>query len=489
MSTDPRPSPESAADTTDADTGIGTDTDTDTDTDTGRPAPVDAQRLTQLSERVEALMPQVLEDLQELARIPSVSLPAFDAAHVEASAQAVARLLEGAGAQVEVVRAGEGHPAVIGRVEGPPGAPTVLLYAHHDVQPPGDDADWDTPVFSPTRRGDRLYGRGVADDKAGIMAHVAALRAHEGAPPCSLVIFVEGEEEAGSDSLPQLLADHRDKLACDALVIADSANWDIGAPALTTQLRGNVRVVVTVRALDHGVHSGMFGGLVPDAITAMCRLLATLHEEDGSVAVPGLVSRDDTSVDYTPERVHAESGVLDGVQLLGEGSYTSRLWTKPSLTVIGIDAPSVEEAANLLTPVCRAKLSMRIAPEEDPATALAALTTYLQEHAPWGVQVEVEPEDSGSGFTASTDGPYVEAARSAFADAWGTDPVDTGIGGSIPFIAEFAQAFPQAAILVTGVEDPDSRAHGANESLHVPEFAKVCLAEAVLLERCRQIAR
>lgn len=181
--------------------------------------------------------------------------------------------------------------------------------------------------------------------------------------------------------------------------------------------------------------------------------------------------------------------MLDGVQLLGEGSYTSRLWTKPSLTVIGIDAPSVEEAANLLTPVCRAKLSMRIAPEEDPATALAALTTYLQEHAPWGVQVEVEPEDSGSGVTASTDGPYVEAARSAFADAWGTDPVDTGIGGSIPFIAEFAQAFPQAAILVTGVEDPDSRAHGANESLHVPEFAKVCLAEALLLERCGQIAR
>ncbi|MDO5711455.1 MAG: M20/M25/M40 family metallo-hydrolase, partial [Micrococcales bacterium] len=180
-------------------------------------------------------MPTILEDLQSLARIPSVSLPAFDAAHVETSAQEVAQLLRDAGAQVEVVRAAGGHPAVIGRVDGPPGSPTVLLYAHHDVQPPGDDADWDTPVFTPTRRGDRLYGRGVADDKAGVMAHVAALRAHEGTPPCNLVIFVEGEEEAGSESLPQLLADHRDALACDALVIADSANWDVGTPALTTQ--------------------------------------------------------------------------------------------------------------------------------------------------------------------------------------------------------------------------------------------------------------
>ena len=452
-------------------------------------AALDTQRLDALRDRIEGLMPQVLDDLQALARIPSVSLPAFDAAHVEASAQAVAELLAGAGAQVEIVRAGSGHPAVIGRVEGPPGAPTVLLYAHHDVQPPGDDADWDSPAFTPARRGDRLFGRGVADDKAGIMAHIAALRAHDGAPPCSLVIFVEGEEEAGSDSLPQLLADHREALACDALVIADSANWAIGTPALTTQLRGNVRVVVTVRALDHGLHSGMFGGLVPDAITAMCRLLASLHEADGSVAIPGLVSRDDSSVDYTPERVRAEAGLPERVHLLGQGSFTSRLWTKPALTVIGIDAPSVDEAANLLTPVCRAKLSMRIAPEEDPAHALALLTAHLQEHAPWGVEVEVTPEGSGAGFTTATQGPYVDAARAAFADAWGTEPVDTGIGGSIPFIAEFAAAFPQAAILVTGVEDPDSRAHGANESLHVPEFAKVCLAGAVLLERCGQIAR
>nr|WP_157551732.1 dipeptidase [Kineosphaera limosa] len=437
--------------------------------------------------RVADLLPDVLTDLADLARIPSVSAPSFDPAPVAASAERVAELLAGAGANVQVVRAGDGHPAVIGRVDGPPGSPTVLLYAHHDVQPPGSDDDWDSPPFEPTRRGDRFFGRGVADDKAGVMAHVAALRVFEGRPPVNVIVFVEGEEEAGSRSLPALLAEHHDALACDALVIADSGNWDIGTPALTTTLRGNVRVEVTVRTLDHGLHSGMFGGVVPDAITAMCRLLATLHDERGEVAVAGLTARDDTAVDYDEARVRAESGVLEGVDLLGSGSYTSRLWTKPALTVIGIDAPSVDQAANLLTPSCRAKVSMRIAPDQDPQAALAALTEHLQTNAPWGAQVEVGGPDVGSGVTTTTDGPYVAAARAAFADAWQRQPVDMGIGGSIPFIAQFAEAFPQATILVTGVEDPDTRAHGANESLHVPEFERVALAEAVLLERIGEL--
>ncbi|WP_226344903.1 dipeptidase [Agilicoccus flavus] len=444
--------------------------------------PVGGEPRPDLAAIVADLMPSVLADLVSLARIPSVSLPAFDPGHVRASADRTAELLAAAGARVEVVTAG-GHPAVIGRVEGPPGAPTVLLYAHHDVQPPGDDADWDTPVWEPTRVGDRLYGRGTADDKAGILAHVAALRAHGGRPPVNVVVFVEGEEEAGSASLPALLAEHRDALACDALVIADSANWAIGTPALTTTLRGNVRAVVTVRALSHGVHSGMFGGVVPDAVTAMCRLLATLHDDAGSVAVAGLESSDETTVDHDEAQLRADAGALPGVDLIGRGSTTSRLWTQPALTVIGIDAPSVDEAANLLSPACRAKLSMRIAPGQDPDEAMRLLAAHLSAHAPWGVHVEVEPEDSGAGFVTATDGPYVEAARAAFAQAWGTDPVDVGIGGSIPFISEFAEAFPGAAILVTGVEDPDTRAHGANESLHVPEFEKVCLAEALLLQR------
>lgn len=450
---------------------------------------LDPARLAQLRARVDELMPEVIDDLTSLARIPSVSLPAFDAAHVQASADRVADLLTQVGAQVQVVRTGQGHPAVVGRVEGPAGAPTVLLYAHHDVQPPGRDDDWETPPFEPTPRGERIFGRGVADDKAGVMAHVAALRVFDGAPPVSVVVFVEGEEEAGSESLPALLAEHRAALDCDALVIADSGNWDIGTPALTTTLRGNVRVTLELRTLRHGVHSGMFGGIVPDAITTMCRLLATLHTDDGTVAVEGLQASDEAAVDYDEARIRAESGAIDGLRLLGEGSYASRLWTKPSLTVIGIDAPSVDEAANLLTPVCRAKLSMRIAPTEDPRRALDALTAHLRTHAPWGCELTISEPELGSGFTTTTDGPYVEAARAAFADAWQTPPVDMGIGGSIPFIAQFAETFPHATILVTGVEDPDTRAHGANESLHVPEFTRVVLAEAVLLERLGALAR
>ncbi len=432
-------------------------------------------------------MPQVRADLEDLVRIPSVSLASFDAAQVENSAQRVAQLLRDAGAQAEVVRIGEGHPAVIGSVDGPAGAPTILLYAHHDVQPPGPDSDWQSPPFEPTERDGRLYGRGSADDKAGVMAHVAALRAHDGTPPVSITFFVEGEEEVGSESMPGLLSTYAEQLRADAIVIADSANWAVGTPSLTTTLRGNVRLVVETRTLDHGLHSGMFGGPVPDAITAMCRLLSTLHTDEGDVAVQGLVSRDEGDVDYPADVLRADSGILDGVELIGTGSLASRLWTKPTITVIGIDAPAVDVAANLLQATCRAKISMRIAPDQDPMAAYEAAKAHLEANAPWGVHVDVTLDDAGAGFTASTDGPIVEAAQAALADAWQSEPNAVGLGASIPFISQFAEAFPEAAILITGVEDPDTRAHGADESLHLGEFEKACLAEALLFERLGRI--
>ena len=440
-------------------------------------------RTTALAARVRELMPGVRQDLETLTRIPSVSLGSFDQRYVDDSAQAVADLLEAEGMAVRIVREG-GRPAVIGHLPGPEGAPTVLLYAHHDVQPPGDDADWDTPVFEPTEVDGRLYARGVADDKAGVMAHVAALRAHGGAPPVGVTVFVEGEEEIASESLPAILDRHGGSLRADAIVLADSQNWEIGVPALTTTLRGLVRVVVEVRALDHGVHSGMFGGPVPDGLTALARLLATLHDDVGDVAVAGLKTSEAADLDYPEEKLRAESGLTDGVQPIGTGSFLSRMWTKPAMTVIGIDAPSVAKAANLLTPVGRAKLSMRIHPAEDPRTAYELLEKHLLDHAPWGCQVTVTLDDEGAGFAAEAQGPVYEQARAAFRDAWdGTDPVDIGVGGSIPFVASFAERFPDAAILVTGVEDPDTRAHAANESLHLGEFERVCLAEALLLER------
>ncbi|HEU5241867.1 MAG TPA: M20/M25/M40 family metallo-hydrolase, partial [Ornithinibacter sp.] len=284
-----------------------------------------------LKARVTALMPAVRADLESLVRIPSVSLDAFDQQHVEDSAHAVAALLRAEGLDVEIIREG-GRPAVVGHRDGPPGSRTVTLYAHHDVQPPGEDALWDSPPFEPTERGGRLYGRGAADDKAGVMAHIAALRAFPDGPPVGVTVFVEGEEEIGSDSLLTILERHSEKLRADAIVLADSGNWNIGEPALTVTLRGLVRVVVTITTLDHGVHSGQFGGAVPDSITALIRLIASLHDADGNVVVAGLRSGEAADLDYSEERLRLESGLLDGVETIGTGSILTRLWNKPALT-------------------------------------------------------------------------------------------------------------------------------------------------------------
>jgi cysteinylglycine-S-conjugate dipeptidase len=449
---------------------------------------VSKDQIDALRTAVAGLMPGVRKDLEDLTRIPSVSLDAFDQAQVEASAQATATLLRAEGLDVEIVREG-GRPAVIGHIDGPDGAPTVMLYAHHDVQPPGDDADWDSPPFEPTERDGRLYGRGAADDKAGIMAHVAALRAHGGNLPVGVTVFVEGEEEIGSDSLTQILERHGDKLRADAIVLADSTNWAIGEPALTTTLRGMIRVVIRVTTLDHGIHSGMFGGAVPDALTPLVRILASLHDDAGDVAVQGLKSGSASDLDFDEARLREESGLLDGVQTIGTGSLLDRIWARPTATVIGIDAPSVATSSNTLVPSASAKVSIRLAPDEVPMEAYAAVQRHVEAHTPWGAKVEVRLDDQGAGFDAHAQGPVYDQARAAFTDAWGVEPVDIGVGGSIPFVASFAQRFPDAAILVTGVEDPDTRAHGANESLHLEEFERVCVAEAVLLARLGALPR
>lgn len=435
----------------------------------------------ELRTAVQRELPGVRADLERLVRIPSIAFPDFDHSYVERSAEATAELLRGCGLSVRVVASG-GQPAVIGRRPAPPGAPTVLLYAHHDVQPIGDADRWHSDPFSPTERDGRLYGRGTADDKAGVMAHVAALRALGDQLPVGVVVFVEGEEEHGSESLERLLTEHRDEVAADVIVIADSGNWDVGVPALTTSLRGIVNLFVEVQTLGSAVHSGMYGGAVPDALTALSRLLATLHDEAGDVAVAGLASRPAAALEYPVDRFRAESGVLDGVSLTGTGPLVQRLWTRPSLSVLGIDAPATGEAPNALVPSARAKLSLRIAPGQDPQQAYETLAAHLRAHAPWGAQVEVTLEQLGAPCQIDAQGPAYDVARAAFRDAWdGVEPVDTGVGGSIPFIATFQEMFPDAAILVTGVEDPHTRAHGPNESLHLGEFARVCLAEALLL--------
>jgi acetylornithine deacetylase/succinyl-diaminopimelate desuccinylase-like protein len=433
---------------------------------------------------VREVLPSVRRDLEDLVRIESVWADPGRRDEVQRSAQAVADLLSQAGfGDVRIVSEG-GAPAIIAHHPAPPGAPTVLLYAHHDVQPEGDANQWASPPFEPTERGGRLYGRGSADDKAGIATHLAAFRAHGGRPPVGVTVFVEGEEESGSPSLGRLLAAHRDALAADVIVIADSDNWSTEVPALTVSLRGLADCVVEVATLDHGLHSGLWGGVVPDALTVLVRLLASLHDDDGNVAVAGLHETDAAALnypDYPPERVRAESGLLDGVREIGTGSAPQRLWAKPAITVIGIDTTSIAASSNTLIPRARAKVSMRVAPGGDAAAHLGALRTHLERHAPWGARVTVTPGDVGQPYAIDASGPVYDAARAAFRQAWGTEPIDMGMGGSIPFIAEFAAAFPEAKILVTGVEDPATQAHSVNESLHLGVLERAALAEALLL--------
>ncbi|OBK50436.1 dipeptidase [Mycobacterium kubicae] len=440
--------------------------------------------MTELVERVREVLPSVRRDLEDLVRIESVWADPARRAEVQRSAQSVAELLSQAGFDdVRIVSEG-GAPAVIAHHPAPPGAPTVLLYAHHDVQPEGDRGQWQSDPFEPTERNGRLYGRGTADDKAGIATHLAAFRAHGGRPPVGVTVFVEGEEESGSPTLGRLLAAHRDALAADVIVIADSDNWSSDVPALTVSLRGLADCVVEVATLDHGLHSGLWGGVVPDALSVLVRLLASLHDDEGNVAVAGLHETDIANLnfpEYPPERVRADSGLLDGVSEIGSGSVPQRLWAKPAITVIGIDTTSIAASSNTLIPRARAKISMRVAPGGDAAAHLAALEDHLRRHVPWGAEVTVTRGELGQPYAVEASGAVYDAARAAFREAWGVAPIDMGMGGSIPFIAEFAAAFPEAKILVTGVEDPNTQAHCINESLHLGVLERAAIAEALLL--------
>lgn len=443
---------------------------------------------------VDAGFPAVVADLGRLVRIPSVSWPAFDPAHVAESAEAVAELLRGTGVfeLVEIRRAPVedgselGQPAVVARRAARNGRPTVLLYAHHDVQPPGKDEDWETPPFEPTQRGDRLHGRGAADDKAGIMAHVGAIRAFAEAAgdfDLGLSVFIEGEEEWASRSFGNFLRENRELLEADAIIVADSGNWDLETPAITVALRGAVAFNLRIATLAHASHSGMFGGAAPDAMLAAIRLLDTMWDADGSVAVEGLTRADLDIPAYDEAQLRAEAGLLEGVSPIGTGEILDRIWAQPSITVTGIDAPDVANASNTLIPQLRVRISARIAPGQDASEAFDALRSHLEAHAPFGAKLEFEGVDKGQAFLVDTSGWAVAETRTAMAEAWGKAPVDTGVGGSIPFIAELVEEFPGAQILVTGVEDPDSRAHSPNESLHLGVFKKALLSEALLFAR------
>lgn len=429
-------------------------------------------------------LPGALYDLAALVAIPSVSMAAEHAADVAASADAVAQLIRGLGwPDVRVVAVPGGRPAVIAHWPAPAGRPTVCLYSHHDVQPTGDPATWSSAPFAVTERDGRLYGRGVVDDKGGIAVHLAALRALGGRPPVGVTLFIEGEEEVGSPTMAAFLDEYGAELRSDAFVLLDSGNWAVGRPAFTSSLRGLVDVDVEVSTLDHALHSGQYGGAVPDATTSLCRLLGTLWDADGSVAIAGLEKTPVAELGYDQARLRAESGLLDGVEFIGTGTFEQRLWGGPAVTVIGLDAPRVEAASNTLAPTARAKVSVRIAPTQDPAAALAAVKAHLTAHAPFGARVAFGDENGAGGALLRFDGTLAETAVGALADAWGVDPVFMGMGGSIPLAGDLLARFPEASVLLTGIVDPDSRMHGLDESVDLGDFERAAVAEALLLSR------
>src|SRR3954469_239175 len=428
-------------------------------------------------------LPGARADLEALVRIPSISADPARATDVREAAEAVAGLASEAGAaDVHIVDAG-GQPAGIATWPPPRGAPPVLLYAHMDVQPTGPLEEWTTPPFEPTERNGRLYGRGAADDKAGVLMHLAVLRAFGGKPPVGVTLFIEGEEEIGSPTLAALLERHHDLLRSDVIVIADAANAAVDVPSFTTSLRGLVDCFVEVRLLERPVHSGVYGGAVGDALTGLCRVLATLHDDLGDVAVKGLHLGTSDAPDLDEAEFRAAVGLCPGGQLIGSGTLPERLWQRPAVSVLGIDAPSTAAASNVLLPRARAKVSVRLAPGDDAARALEALTEHLIAHAAWGAEVVVTPQSSAEPFALEATGDVYDVARSAFSEAYGNDAVETGIGGSIPFIAAFARTYPGATVLVTGVGDPASRWHGIDESLDLAMWDRACLAEALFLSR------
>jgi acetylornithine deacetylase/succinyl-diaminopimelate desuccinylase-like protein len=436
-----------------------------------------------LSRAVADGMPRAMGDLERLVRIPSIAFADYDPAPVRDAAMATAEILEAAGyAGVRLIELPDGvdHPAVFGEVRGPTGAPTVLLYAHHDVQPEGPVEEWASPPFEPEVRNGRLYGRGAADDKCGIVLHAAAMRAFGGAPPVNVKVIVEGEEEAGTEHLPFLIDGHRDLLAADVVCIADGGNWRTGIPALETSIRGVVDCTVTVRVLDLAVHSGVFGGAIPDALSALARILASLHDDEGNVAIDGLARFPWNGVQMSEDELREEAPIRPGVRLIGHGPVSERLWSSPAVSVLGIDAPRVREASNQLVPVARAKVSLRIAPGDDPARALELLAGHLESNAPWGVEVDVARGEGGHGLRVRADGPAFAAMLRAMETAYSRPAVEIGSGGSVPLVPILAGAFPEAEILMYGAADEKSQYHSVDESVDLGDLERASLAEALL---------
>jgi acetylornithine deacetylase/succinyl-diaminopimelate desuccinylase-like protein len=447
-------------------------------------------------ERFNAFALEHLNDLKDLVRIPSISFPGFDPVRLEQCAEAVASLLAKSGlSDVRILETGTGYPSVFGQWLGAPGKPTILLYAHYDVQPIGREELWTTPPFEPSERNKRLYGRGVSDDKAGVVMHAAAIASYLASVkrlPINVKVLIEGEEEVGSTNLNTLLEQHRELLSADVVLIADSENFDSGVPSLTASLRGIVTVSVEVRSLAGSVHSGTWGGPLPDPVLALSKMLASLVDDQGKPAIPGLMDKvrsrsvreqaDLNNLPYAESEFRKQSTLLEGVRIIGgEGPVYEKLWHRPSIAVNAIEASSRKQAANIVNDAAWARVGIRIVPDMDPVETLGILREHLLKQAPWGVQVKIKPETPSPWWRTDTSGPVFIAARKALAQGYGVAPAIVGAGGSIPFVRNITDALGGAPALLFGVGDPYTAAHSENESLLISDWEKGCRSLILLL--------
>ena len=449
-----------------------------------------ATTMAALRDRVHALMPHARSDLAELVACKSVADPRqFPASECLRAAQLVIDKFTAAGMQdVHLEDTPDGHPAVYGHIPAPAGAPTVLLYCHYDVQPPLDPTGkaWNSPPFELTERDGRWYGRGASDCKGNIVAHLTALRALGDERRVGVKLIAEGSEEQGTGGLEQFVPEHADLLEADAIIVADTGNFALGVPTFTTTLRGMVNVVVRVRALDSAMHSGMFGGAAPDALFALIRMLATLRDAQGDTTIDGLQGDGSWSgIDYPVETFRADAHVLDGVDVIGSGRPQDMLWARPAVTVLGMDCPPVVGSAAAVPPEARARINLRIPPGITAAEARDKLVAQLRSAAPWNVRVDVEVEADGEPFTADTGGPAYVAMRAALGEAFGRPPTTEGQGGSIPLCNVLHATYPDAEIMMIGVEEPRCLIHAPNESVDPAELERIALSEALFLRSYR----
>jgi acetylornithine deacetylase/succinyl-diaminopimelate desuccinylase-like protein len=422
-----------------------------------------------------------LEELTAWVACPSISAQPAHAADVRASAETAAARMRAAGLSGIVLET-DGHPVAYGEWLGAPGAPTILIYGHHDVQP-ADPLDlWITPAFEAAVRDGKIYGRGTVDDKGQVLMHVAALEAHlrvNGRLPLNVKVVIEGEEEIGSPNFESFLARERERLACDVVVVSDTAVFAEDVPSLTVSLRGLVHWEITVHGPASDLHSGYYGGNVRNPLEALAQLLAGLKDADGRVTVPGFYDGVRTLTDHEravyarlPFDASAEARALGVDQLFGEAGYTplERMWMRPTLEINGMYGGYQGVGGKTIVPsFARAKLSARLVPAQEPAHVKRAVTEHLQRIAPPGVRVEITSDGDVRAVETSHDHPAVLAAARAMERGFGKPPVFIGTGGTIGPVSSFDRILGLPQVLI-GVGLPDDAIHAPNEKFDLGQF-------------------